>query len=84
STLAVRRNPAAKHAAHLELMGEQLEFIGASIDGKPYEHVRTHEHGLTVENVPESFTLTLTGACDPAANTTLSGLYVSGGNFFTQ
>ncbi|WP_322015952.1 aminopeptidase N [Paraburkholderia sp. J12] len=87
STLRVRRNPAASGstaAAHLELTGEQLEFLGAAIDGKPYASVRAHEHGLTVENVPDAFELTLTGACDPAANTTLSGLYVSGGNFFTQ
>ena len=84
STLRVRRNPAAAGAPHLELMGEQLEFLGAAIDGKPYASVRAHEHGLTVENVPDAFELTLTGACDPAANTTLSGLYVSGGNFFTQ
>ncbi|WP_322107083.1 aminopeptidase N [Paraburkholderia sp. J41] len=84
STLRVRRNPEARHAANLDLMGEQLEFIGAALDGTPYEHVRAHEHGLTVLNVPDTFTLTLTGACDPAANTTLSGLYVSSGNFFTQ
>lgn len=84
STLRVRRNPDAKPAPHLELMGEQLEFIGAQIDGKAYENVRAHEHGLSVENVPDAFTLTLTGACNPEANTTLSGLYVSSGNFFTQ
>ncbi|MEM5452137.1 aminopeptidase N [Paraburkholderia guartelaensis] len=84
STLRVRRNPDAQPTAHLELMGEQLEFIGAAIDGKPYANVRAHEHGLTIENVPETFELTLTGACAPAANTTLSGLYVSSGNFFTQ
>ncbi|HTR08043.1 MAG TPA: aminopeptidase N [Paraburkholderia sp.] len=84
STLRVRRNPSAAHTAHLELMGEQLEFMGAEIDGKPYANVRAHEHGLTIENVPDTFELTLTGACDPAANTTLSGLYVSSGNFFTQ
>ena len=84
NTMRVRRNPAAARARDLELMGEQLEFVSAAIDAKPYANVRAHEHGLTVENVPDSFELTLTGACDPAANTTLSGLYVSSGNFFTQ
>ena len=84
STLRVRRNPAAAHAPHLELMGEQLEFVGAALDGAALANVQVHEHGLTIENVPDAFELKLTGACNPAANTTLSGLYVSSGNFFTQ
>jgi aminopeptidase N len=92
NTMRVRRNPdAAPHAAsnppraaHLELMGEQLEFVSAAVDGKPHAAVRVHEHGLTIENLPEAFELTLVGACNPAENTTLSGLYVSSGNFFTQ
>ncbi|RFU46808.1 aminopeptidase N [Paraburkholderia sp. DHOC27] len=84
STMQVRRNPDAARAAHLELVGEQLEFVSAAIDGKPYGAVRTNEHGLTVDNVPDSFELTLTSICNPAENTTLSGLYVSSGNFFTQ
>ena len=84
STMQVRRNPAAARAAHLELMGEQLEFISAALDGAHCSAVWAHEEGLTVENVPDAFVLTLTGACHPASNTTLSGLYVSSGNFFTQ
>jgi aminopeptidase N len=84
NTMRVRRNPDAARAAHLELMGEQLEFVSAAIDGAPYGAVRTNEHGLTVDNVPDSFELTLTSVCNPAENTTLSGLYVSSGNFFTQ
>ncbi|HVE06093.1 MAG TPA: aminopeptidase N [Paraburkholderia sp.] len=84
STMRVRRNPDAARAAHLELMGEQLEFVSATLDGKPYAATRTHEHGLSVDGVPDAFELTLTGICNPAANTTLSGLYVSSGNFFTQ
>ncbi|RQH09759.1 aminopeptidase N [Paraburkholderia dinghuensis] len=84
NTMRVRRNPAAAHTRDLELMGEQLEFVSAAIDAKPYANVRVHDHGITIEDVPDSFELTLTGACDPAANTTLSGLYVSSGNFFTQ
>jgi aminopeptidase N len=84
NTMRVRRNPDAARAAHFELMGEQLEFVSAAIDGAPYGAVRTNEHGLTVDNVPDSFELTLTSICNPAENTTLSGLYVSSGNFFTQ
>ena len=57
-------------------MGEQLEFVSATLDGKPYAATRTHEHGLTVANVPDAFELTLVGICNPAANTKLSGLYV--------
>jgi aminopeptidase N len=88
NTMRVRRNPdAASGAARdtsLELMGEQLDFVSAAIDGKPHAAVRVHEHGLTVGNVPDAFELTLVGTCNPAENTTLSGLYVSSGNFFTQ
>ena len=84
NTMRIRRNPDAVRATHLELMGEDLTFVEASIDGKPYANVRAHERGLTVDNVPDSFELTLTGICNAAANTTLSGLYVSSGNFFTQ
>ncbi|OUL97044.1 aminopeptidase N [Paraburkholderia hospita] len=84
NTMRIRRNPDAVRATHLELMGEALQFVEASIDGKPYANVHAHEHGLTVDNVPDSFELTLTGLCNAAANTTLSGLYVSSGNFFTQ
>ncbi|MFM0287888.1 aminopeptidase N [Paraburkholderia megapolitana] len=84
NTMRVRRNPDAAHAAHFELMGEQLEFVSASIDGTPHSAVRTHEHGLSVDNVPDAFELTLVSLCNPAENTTLSGLYVSSDNFFTQ
>ena len=84
NTMRVRRNPDAHRAAHFELLGERLEFVSAAIDGAPYKAVRPNEHGLTVENVPEAFELTLTSICKPIENTTLSGLYVSSGNFFTQ
>ncbi|HZZ12805.1 MAG TPA: aminopeptidase N [Paraburkholderia sp.] len=84
STMHLRRNPDASRTARLELMGEQLEFVSAAIDGKPFAQAQAHEHGLILENVPDDFELTLTNLCNPAANTTLSGLYVSGGNFFTQ
>ncbi|WP_153099656.1 aminopeptidase N [Paraburkholderia hayleyella] len=84
STLRMRRNPDAARAGQLELAGEQLEFVSAALDGAPYTALRAHEHGLTLEHLPDAFELTLVGRCNPGQNTTLSGLYVSGGNFFTQ
>jgi aminopeptidase N len=84
NTMRLRRNPDAAPAATLELLGEQMEFIGATVDGRPHADVRVTENGLSVSNIPDAFELTLESACNPAENTTLSGLYVSGGNFFTQ
>ncbi|MEX3527224.1 MAG: aminopeptidase N [Burkholderia sp.] len=84
NTMRVRRNPDAAPAPHLELLGESLEFITARVNGQPVDTVRAHEHGLTVENLPDVFELSIDSACAPAGNTTLSGLYVSSGNFFTQ
>ena len=45
-----------------------------------------HEDGLLViDNLPDgSFTLEIRNTCAPEKNTRLSGLYTSGGGFFTQ
>ncbi|MEX3606239.1 MAG: aminopeptidase N [Burkholderia sp.] len=84
NTMRVRRNPDAAPAPNFELPGESLEFIAARVNGQPADAVRAHEHGLTVENLPDALELSIDSACTPAGNTTLSGLYVSSGNFFTQ
>ena len=84
NTMRVRRNPGAAHAARLELMGEALELLSVSLDGASHAEHRVHEHGLVLDAVPDTFELTIVSACKPAENTTLSGLYVSSGNFFTQ
>ena len=84
NTMRLRRNPDAAPTATLELMGEQMEFIGATLDGRPHADVHVNENGLSVSNIPDAFELTIESACKPAENTTLSGLYVSSGNFFTQ
>ncbi|WP_250512472.1 aminopeptidase N [Caballeronia sp. INDeC2] len=86
NTMKLRRNPDARSdASHLELMGEQLEFVSAAIDGVTHADVRVHENGLSIGNIPsDAFELSIESICNPAENTTLSGLYVSSGNFFTQ
>ncbi|KND57973.1 Membrane alanine aminopeptidase N [Candidatus Burkholderia verschuerenii] len=86
NTMRLHRNPDAKgDASRVDLIGEQLEFVGASIDGVACADVRVSDNGLSIGNIPaDALELVIENVCNPAANTTLSGLYVSSGNFFTQ
>ncbi|KUE89625.1 aminopeptidase N [Cupriavidus necator] len=83
STLRFARQAGAPDAP-LVLAGEELELIGVSLDGKPVADATQDAGTLTIPGLPAQGTLEITTACQPAANTTLSGLYVSNGNFFTQ
>jgi aminopeptidase N len=42
------------------------------------------EENLTIPGLPENFTLEIEVEINPSANTALTGLYLSGGGFFTQ
>ncbi|CAG2142785.1 Aminopeptidase N [Cupriavidus yeoncheonensis] len=84
STLRFARHAAAAADAPLVLAGEDLELIGVSVDGKPVANASQQAGTLTLPGLPAQGTLEITAACQPAANTSLSGLYVSNGNFFTQ
>lgn len=72
----------------LVLAGEGLELAGATVDGQALSGLHTSDDTLTIDAIPAevgaSFTLELTTYCNPAANSSLMGLYVSNGNFFTQ
>src|SRR5262249_13732303 len=82
STLALKRTGAAN--APLVLSGEALELITVKLDGQPFTQFSEEEGTLTLNGLPAQGQLEITTACNPAANTTLSGLYVSNGNFFAQ
>ncbi len=82
STLTLRRTGAAD--APLVLAGEALELVGIKLDGQPFTTFTVDDETLTLTGLPAHGSLEITAACNPAANTTLSGLYVSNGNFFTQ
>ncbi|MCC7060382.1 MAG: aminopeptidase N [Burkholderiaceae bacterium] len=90
ATLGVRRNPAASTPAGgraaLVLNGEQLELVELQLDAQPLPASawRLDEGMLIVPEVPERFELTTVSYTDPSANSSLSGLYLSNGNFFTQ
>ena len=86
SRLALRRNPAADPRAPLSLDGAGQPILSLMIDGVPLGENRWHREGdaLVIADPPDAGTLTIETAIDPAANTELSGLYLSNGAFFTQ
>ena len=87
SRLAIRRNPdAADSSAPLTLDGETLKLTGLLLDGELLgaNRYQLEPERLVIRDLPDRFELTVTTEIDPQQNTTLSGLYVSGGNYFTQ
>lgn len=87
SRLTMRRNPATSDpAAPLMLDGQGLKLSGVTLDGEALGDNRYSvdaEH-LTLPGLPQSFTLEITTEIEPQNNTSLQGLYTSGGNFCTQ
>ena len=81
--MQIERNPAVP-AGPLKLHGDDITLIRCLANGASVSF--RHEDGLLViDNLPEgSFTLEIRNTCAPEKNTRLSGLYTSGGGFFTQ
>lgn len=84
--LHIRRAPGAPDGASLVLDGEALDLRAIRLDGADLapDRYRLDTDHLTILDPPDAFTLETTTLINPASNTTLSGLYVSGGNFYTQ
>ena len=84
--LALRRNPAAPAEAPLHLDGEALTLVRLARDGFPLAPGDYHEtgHGLTIPDMPDECVLEIETRISPKDNTDFTGLYVSGGNYFTQ
>ncbi len=70
----------------LRLDGRKLTLHTIAIDGEALGENRytQDEAGLTIHDAPDEFELTTTVGINPAQNTELSGLYMSGSGFFTQ
>ena len=79
----VERNNAVAQGP-LRLHGEDLNVLRVLIDGVSVSF-RNEPGYLVIDNAPDAdFELTIRNTCAPDKNTTLSGLYTSGGSFFTQ
>ena len=83
SRMQVVRN-AGVEAQPLRLHGEELNLTRVLANGASVSF--RHEDGmLVIDNLPaDEFTLEIRNTCAPEKNTQLSGLYTSGGGFFTQ
>ncbi|HEY0424189.1 MAG TPA: M1 family aminopeptidase, partial [Rhodopila sp.] len=84
--LALRRNPAAPPQSPLHLDGEALTLVRITRDGStlaPAAYQAT-KGALTIPDMPDVCVLEIETRLSPKDNTELSGLYVSGGNYFTQ
>ncbi|OZI48083.1 aminopeptidase N [Bordetella genomosp. 5] len=84
--MLVRRRADAPANAALELDGEDLELVSVSVDGTPWpaERWSVTERQLVLRDLPDEARVETLSRCRPSENSTLMGLYVSGGNFFTQ
>ncbi|MBW8759093.1 MAG: aminopeptidase N, partial [Burkholderiales bacterium] len=85
SKLEVVRNPERDAAQEpLRLDGEGLNLLRVLVDGQSVSF--RHEDGQLVIDAPaaDAFLLEIRNTVCPEKNTELSGLYTSGGGFFTQ
>jgi aminopeptidase N len=85
-TMRVQRKPGASADAALILDGEDLELVSVGVNGAALAADSYHlsEQNLAIYGLPSDATVEIVSRCKPSANSTLMGLYVSGGNFFTQ
>jgi aminopeptidase N len=85
ATIEFRRNPASSDTT-LFLNGERIELLSLTLNGKalPAAQFSQNEAGLSITDLPDSGTLSVRSRCNPQANTSLEGLYITGGTFCTQ
>ncbi|MCA1324794.1 aminopeptidase N [Herbaspirillum sp. alder98] len=83
--IVMRRNPAAA-GRDIVLYGEELELVALRLNGKTLKKGDYRLVGgvLTIAGAPAKVELQIETVTQPDRNTSLMGLYVSNGNFFTQ
>ncbi len=83
--LAVTRNPASREDVFL-LNGRDLTLCALSIDDTVIDQADwpLGDAGLALGGLPDSCVIETQSKCDPASNTALEGLYLSGGMYCTQ
>ncbi len=83
SRLTIRRLRAGEP---LVIDGHDLELVSVALDGRQLVEgeYQLDDTSLTLADLPDACELEIVTDIHPAANTSLGGLYTSGGNFCTQ
>ncbi len=88
SRLQVLPGKSYETGAPLVLQGQELEFVSLRINGDAHRHFELTPETLSIYSLPndgkDPFVVEIICICVPEKNTSLMGLYVSNGNFFTQ
>jgi aminopeptidase N len=82
-----RRNPDGKPSGSpLLLHGRELELLSLKLDGTeiPLDEIDFDDEGMRLAGLPDAFELEVVTRIKPSENTSLEGLYKSGGNYCTQ
>ncbi len=84
--LLMRRNPLMP-ASGLQLLGTELELLSLRMNGvllKARADYKVSEGKLDILHAPDAVELEIVTRIHPGKNTSLMGVYVSNGNFFSQ
>jgi len=83
--ITMQHNPASPSRS-IVLHGEELELVELRLNGRALAPTEYKIEGsvLTIPRAPAQVVLEIETLCTPVQNTSLSGLYVSNGSFYTQ
>ena len=83
--LTMKRSPAGPGGG-IVLYGDEVELVALRMNGKALgrRDYQLKDGSLTIPGAPDEAILEIETALNPQDNTSLMGLYVSNGNFFTQ
>lgn len=82
----LRRNPVA-NSTELQLYGDQLELLSLLMNGKLLKAKQDYTLNagqLLIPQAPDAVTLDIVTRIQPEKNTSLMGIFISNGNFFSQ
>ncbi|MBD1581400.1 aminopeptidase N [Pseudoalteromonas sp. S16_S37] len=81
---AKARYTATDEKTSLKLDGVELKLLSVKVDGKLFDQYEYAQDYLLLNGLPKDFELEIETQISPQTNTSLEGLYLSGGAYCTQ